>query len=320
MTSLLVTGANGFVGRALVARLARDGVPVRAAARSNMVAGMAGVQLISGLDLAAPGDWSAALKGVNAVVHCAARVHVMRDTTADPLAEFQRVNVQGSLALASQAAAAGVRRFIFVSSIGVNGAVTTERPFQADDTPAPHSPYAQSKLEAELALRALAAQTGLEVVIVRPPLIHGPDAPGNFGSLMHAVYRGLPLPFGSVKNQRSLVALDNLVDLLLHCANHPAAAGQAFLVSDGEDLSTPELLRRVAAALGRKSHLLPVPVALLRGASQILGKTTMMQSLCASLQIDIDKTRKRLGWSPPVSVNQALASAAQRYLATQSQR
>ena len=317
---VLVTGASGFVGRALVARLALDGMSVRAGRHHAPTAEPAGVQAFGGLDLGAPTDWSAALHGARAVVHCAARVHVMRDTTADPLAEFRRVNVQGSLALASQAASEGVRRFVFVSSIGVNGAATTDRPFHADDAPAPHSPYAQSKLEAELALLALAEQTGLEVVIIRPPLVYGPDAPGNFGSLMNAVYRGIPLPFGSVKNQRSLIALDNLVDLLLRCVNHPAAAGQVFLASDGEDLSTPELLRRTAAALGRKAHLLPVPVALLRGASQVFGKAAMMQSLCASLQIDIEKTRSRLGWSPPVSPDQALASSAQRYLATRLQR
>jgi UDP-glucose 4-epimerase len=230
------------------------------------------------------------------------------------LAEFRRINVRGSLALASQAVAAGVRRFVFVSSIGVNGAETAARAFHASDVPAPHSPYSQSKLEAENALQELSRRTGLELVIVRPPLVYGPDAPGNFGALLRAVHRGIPLPFGAVHNRRSLVALDNLVDLLARCTVHPAAGSNTFLVSDGEDVSTPSLLRRAAAALGRRAHLLPVPVAVLRSAAALIGKGGMMQSLCASLQVDTSFTREQLGWSPVVTLDQALAGAAQRFL------
>ena len=312
--SILVTGANGFVGRAMVARLRRDGAAVRAAMRTRQAENLNAAEVFCGLDIGGATDWAPALRGVETVIHCAARVHVMRDTGADPLQEFRRVNVQGSVNIATQAIEAGVKRFVFVSSIGVNGAETFDRAFQADDAPAPHSPYAQSKLEAEVALRRLSAQFGIELVIVRPPLVYGPDAPGNFSTLIRAIHRGIPLPFGAVDNLRSLVALDNLVDLLALCGNHPAAAGQIFLVSDGEDVSTPTLLHRIASALGRSARLLPVPVLLLRGAARLLGRAGAAQSLCGSLQVNISKTRKLLRWSPTVGMEAALANTARQYL------
>jgi len=243
-------------------------------------------------------------------VHCAARVHVMADTAANPLAEFRRVNVQGTLNLARQAAAAGVRRFAFVSSIGVNGAETFGLPFSAQDVAAPHSPYAVSKYEAELGLQALAAETGMEVVIIRPPLVYGLGAPGNFGSLIRWLRRGVPLPLGAIHNQRSLVSLDNLVDLIVTCLTHPAAINQTFLVSDGEDVSTTELLRRMGQALGRPARLVPVPVSWLKLAAKLVGKPDVAQRLCGSLQVDIEKTRRLLGWTPPLSLDQGLKRAA----------
>ncbi len=262
-------------------------------------------------DLELAADWSVALAGISAVVHLADRVHVMADTAANPLVEFRRVNVQGTLNLARQAAAAGVRRFVFISSIGVNGAETSQKPFADQDQAAPHSPYAVSKYEAELALQALAAETDMEVVVIRPPLVYGPNAPGNFGSLMRWLKRGVPLPLGAIHNQRSLVALGNLVDLIVLCLTHPAAANQTFLVSDGEDVSTTELLRRMGQALGCPARLIPVPASWLKLAATMVGKPDVAQRLCGSLQVDISKTRQLLGWSPPLTLDQGLKKAAE---------
>ncbi len=312
---VLVTGASGFVGRAVVARLAQAATPVRAALRQGPSARLPGVDVAQVGDIHATTDWRGAVEGVDVVVHCAARVHVMHETAADPLAAFRAVNVAGTLQLARQAQAAGVRRLVFVSSIGVNGAETTGRPFTADDAPAPHSPYAQSKHEAEVALRELAQRTGLEVTIIRPPLVFGPGAPGNFERLMRALHRGMPLPFGAVHNQRSFVALANLTSLVQVCLGHPQAANQTFMVSDGEDISTTELLRRVAQGLGRPARLIPVPGGAIRALAGLLGKADFAQRLCGSLQVDISKTRALLGWAPPVSLADALNDAARQFLA-----
>ncbi len=310
---VLVTGANGFVGRALCAEAVSRGMAVRGITRApgDLPIGVENFA-VGGID--GNTDWQDVLTGCEVVVHLAARVHVMAELVADPLAEFRRVNVQGTLNLARQAAAAGVRRFVFVSSIGVNGAETFQQPFTEHDEVAPHSPYAVSKYEAELGLQALAAETGLEVVILRPPLVYGPGAPGNFGSLMRWLRRGVPLPLGGIHNQRSLVALDNLVDLIVTCLHHPAAANQTFLVSDGEDLSTTALLQRTAAALGRPARLIPVPARVLRTAARLLGRADLAQRLCGSLQVDISKTRDLLGWTPPVSVDEALRKTARHFL------
>lgn len=310
---VLVTGADGFVGRAVVERLLRDGVGVRAAVRKWRPGLPQGARVFEALDLIRGDGWAAALNGVSSIVHCAARVHVTRDRATDPLAEFRRVNVAGTLALASLAAASGVSRFIFVSSIGVNGAETIGRAYTADDAPVPHSPYAVSKLEAELALREMSSRCGIEIVVVRPPLVYGPDAPGNFGALFKAVARGVPMPLGGVHNLRSLVALDNLVDLLVLCTRHPAAAGQTFLASDGADVSTTLLLRRMASALDSHARLLPVPVSVLRGAGRLFGLGAAVQSLCGSLQVDISKTEQLLGWRPTVSMETALVQCALVY-------
>jgi len=307
---ILVTGASGFVGSAVVARLARDGIETRACFRRDDACVPDGVHALRVGDLTADTDWRQALTGVVAVVHAAARVHVMDDTATDPLAEFRRINVQGTLNLARQAAAAGVRRFVFISSIKVNGEVTKLGiPFSADDIPSPRDPYGVSKMEAEQGLREIAAQTGMEMVIIRPPLVYGPGVKANFAALMRAVQSGWPLPLGAVRNQRSLVALDNLVDFIVTSLSHPQAANQTFLVSDGYDLSTTELVRGLECAASVPERLIPVPVWALRAGAALLGKTDAVQRLCGNLQVDISKARTLLGWVPPVLVGEGLRRA-----------
>lgn len=309
---VLLTGATGFVGRELLHRMAAEAALTPVAAVRGPVSGLPeGVMSMRVAGLEADTPWQDALQGCQVVIHSAARVHVMNDRSADPLAEFRKVNVAGTLNLARQAAAAGVRRFIFVSSIKVNGEATAPgQAFGADDMPAPVDPYGISKLEAEQGLRALAAETGMEVVIIRPVLVYGPGVKANFRSMMSWLNRGVPLPLGAIGNKRSLVALDNLVDLIVTCIDHPAAANQTFMVSDGEDLSTTELLRRMGRALNKPARLLPLPAFLLETGAALLGKRGVAQRLCGSLQVDISKTRHLLGWTPPVSVDAALRKTA----------
>lgn len=311
LSRVLVTGANGFVGRALCAQAAARGVAVRGITRLPCeLSGGVENCVVSAVDEHA--DWQAALAGVEAVIHLAARVHVMADKAENPLAEFRRINTQGTLNLARQAAAAGVRRFVFVSSVKVNGEMTLPgHPFKADDAPAPLDAYGISKMEAEQGLSELAAETGMEVVIIRPPLVYGPGVKANFAAMMRWLRRGVPLPLGAIDNRRSLVTLDNLVDLMLTCISHPAAANQTFLVSDGEDVSTTQLLRRMGQALGRPARLLPVPAGLLELGAALVGRRDMAQRLCGSLQVDIEKTRQLLGWRPPLTLDEGLKKAAQ---------
>jgi len=310
----LVTGANGFVGSVLCARLRRDGVPVRGAVRS-LNSKPDGAEAFAIGSLSSDTDWTVALRNVEQVVHLAARVHVMNDKSSDPLAEFRRVNVEGTAALARQAAVAGVKRFVFLSSVKVNGEFTEAgHPFTADDAPAPEDSYGVSKYEAEQLLRQIAAETGMEVVIIRPPLVYGPGVKANFESMMRWLARGLPLPLAAVtENRRSLVALDNLVDLIMTCLNHPAAANQTFLVSDGEDLSTAQLLKRMGAAMGKPARLFYLPPTLLKLGATVLNRPGIYQRLCGSLQLDIAKTRQLLGWAPPVSVDEGLQRAAEGF-------
>lgn len=307
---VLVTGASGFVGTAMLRRLLQEPrCEVRAAVRRVDVPLPSGVARAIVPVVGPDTPWSEALAGCDAVIHLAARVHVMDDQASDPLSEFRRTNVQGTLALAQQAARAGVRRFVHVSSIKVNGEATrVGQAFGPDDPPMPQDPYAVSKLEAETGLRRM--DTGMEVAIVRPPLVYGDGVQGNFNSLMRAVSRGLPLPLGAIHNRRSFVALENLVDFLLVCCRHPAAAHQTFLVSDDYDLSTTELIQRLANALGSPLRLLPVPVAWLTGAAAVFGGSATVQRLCANLQLDISKSRTQLAWTPPQSVDDALRRAA----------
>lgn len=305
----LVTGASGFVGSALVRALAvyqnvRIAVRSPAAASLNSVA-----EVVQISDIGPQSDWREALSGVGTVIHLAGRAHVLRESQADPLAEFRRVNVAGSMQLAHQAAEARVGRFIFVSSIGVNGDETFSTPFSEADAPNPQRPYAISKWEAEQSLTALAAQTGMEAVIIRPPLVYGPNAPGNFGRIRRLVSSGLPLPFGAIRNRRSFVGLDNLVDFIITCIEHPAAANETFLLSDGEDLSTADLIRRLARAMGRRARLLPVPESVLLAAAALLGQRDIAQRLLGTLQVDSSKARQLLRWVPPITVDEGLRLA-----------
>ncbi len=304
--SVLVTGASGFLGQALVQQLIVDGFAVTAVSRSQ-----APTRAPGWICLAHYEDAHTLLQGHACVVHLAARVHVMRDTSADPLTEFRAANVDITLTLARQAAAAGVQRFVFISSVKVNGEGTQPNgAFTETDSPHPQDAYGQSKDEAEQGLRQIAAETGLDVVIIRPPLVYGSGVRANFATLMRAVQRGWPLPLGGIThNRRSLVGLDNLVDLIITCIAHPAAANQIFLASDGHDLSTADLVRGLARAAGVPARLMPVPVWMLRAAAALLGKNAAAQRLCGSLQVDISKARDILGWVPPVSVDEGLRRA-----------
>ena len=313
---ILVTGATGFVGKAVVQRLLADDhsrCVVVAIRRDGQRWTQRVLPRIMG-DLEPSTDWSMALADVSTIVHCAARVHVMEETAVNPLDVFRRVNVQGTLNLASQAAFAGVRRFVFVSSIKVNGEETVSgRSFFAEDPPIPSDAYGISKMEAEQGLRELSAQTGMEVTIIRPPLVYGSGVKANFATMIRWLQRGVPLPLGAIRNLRSLVALENLVDLIVTCITHPAAANQTFLVSDGEDVSTTELLRRMGQAMNRPARLIPIPSRLLKLAAAIVGKRDVSQRLCGSLQVDIEKTRRVLGWNPPLTLDQGLKRAAEGF-------
>lgn len=300
--NILVTGATGFVGQSLIGELAVRGHTVIPVVRQS--AGLAREVIVS--DINAPNDLHATLSGCNAVVHLAARVHVIREAATDPLAEFRRVNVEGTLNLARQAAAANVQRFVYISTIKVNGESGL---FCERDTPAPQDAYGQSKMEAENGLMAFAQSSGMEIVIIRPPLVYGPGVKGNFASLLYSVRRGIPLPFGAIKNRRSLLALDNLVDFIALCADQrqsPLAANETFLIADDEGLSTPTLLRRVARAYGVKARLLPIPAGWLRFGARLLGKTTAADKLLGSLMVDGAKARELLGWFPVVSMDDQL--------------
>ena len=303
----LVTGANGFVGTVLCKRLRRDAVPVRVAVRvlNSKIDSSENIAIGSISPLT---DWSSALTNVKHLVHLAARVHIMYEKSVDPIAEFRRINVDATVNLAKQAASVGVKRFIYISSIKVNGEFTEGGcPFTADDVPAPEDPYGISKFEAEEALRQIARETDMEVVIIRPPLVYGPGVKANFESMMRWLKCGIPLPLGALtQNKRSIVALGNLVDLISVCLSHPAAANQTFLVSDGDDLSTTDLLQRTAAALGVNARLFSVPPMLLKSLAKLCGKEAVYQRLCRSLQIDMTKTQQLLQWKPPLSVEKGL--------------
>jgi nucleoside-diphosphate-sugar epimerase len=306
----LLTGATGFVGRACVPSLEGAGWMVRCAVRGGKPSfATAGDQYALG-SIGADTDWSRALQGVNAVIHLAARVHVMRDAAADPLEAFRTVNVEGTRRLARQAAAAGVRRFIFVSSVKVNGEATAAGAFTENDPPHPQDPYGISKYEAEQALLEISARTGLEAVVIRPPLVYGPGVKANFLRMLRWVYRGIPLPLGSVHNRRSLLYAGNLADVIVKCLEHPAAAGETFLVDDGEPVSTAQLVREIGDALHRPARLLPIPPRFLRVAAAMFGRGEDAERLVGNLVVDSSRVRRTLGWSPPHSREDGLAATA----------
>lgn len=314
MSGVLITGANGFVGAQLCERL-KQRISIRAVVRNTHQAILKGVETLSVDNIGPNTNWHGCLDDINTVIHLAARVHVMQDRSPNPLDDFRETNVEGTRRLAEHAAKAGVKRFIFVSTIKVNGEITLlNQPFTAEDTPAPQEPYGYSKMEAEHALRKVSEETGLEIVIIRPPLVYGPGVKANFESLLRTLTRKIPLPLGAIRNRRSLVGLDNLIDLIITCMDHPAASNQTFLVSDGEDLSTPDLIERLATAMGQPARLFSVPPAMLIAGASLIGKREMAHRLCSSLQIDISKTCALLGWRPPESVDIGLAKVAHWYI------
>ncbi|WP_414154089.1 NAD-dependent epimerase/dehydratase family protein [Pseudomonas sp. BNK-43-a] len=311
---ILVTGANGFVGSSLVERLAvAAGNDVRAAVREVPALKIDGVNYHAIGNVGSNTDWRDALDGVQAVVHLAARAHVLNDDPASACGLFREVNVAGAVSLAEQALAAGVKRFVFVSSIGVNGNVTRE-PFSESSPVHPHAPYAESKYEAEQALTKMLAGTAMELVIVRPPLVYDADAPGNFKRLLGIVDKGIPLPFGLIYNRRSMISRANLVEILELCIAHPAAANELFLVADGEDLSTGQIAKLLGQGMGRSVMLLPVPAFLLAWAAALVGRKSMYIQLCESLQVDAGKVRRLLDWRPERSAEQQLHAAGKAYL------
>lgn len=309
---MLVTGADGFAGRAVCAALSGEGFKVRAGVRrsGNLLPRLPCDNGVVIGDIGSETAWAEALADIDVVVHLAGRAHVLRETFKDPQAEFSRVNTRGTERLALAAAEAGVGRLIFVSSIGVNGRVTSGHPFVEEHPPTPHNAYAFSKWEAEEALRRIAARTGLGAVVLRPPLMYGPHVKANFLRMLKIVDRGLPLPLGSVNNLRSMLYVRNLADAIVACIEHPKAVGETFLISDGEDVSTPELIRRIAHALGRPARLMPSPPRLLRTAFNLAGKSAMAEQLLDSLVVDSSKIRRVLGWRPPYMLDDGLRETA----------
>jgi len=311
---VLVTGATGFVGTALVSRLVDSGrFGVRAAVRRESGELLAVVEQVVAGNLTPNTDWQQALVGVDAVVHLAARVHVMNDTASDPLSAFRQVNVAGTERLARIAATKGVKRFVYISSVKVNGE-SCEKPFTEQSIPAPEDPYGVSKWETEQILHRVAEETGLEVVILRPPLVYGPGVKANFLSLFKIVDRGIPLPLAGINNQRSLIYLENLVDAIIKCIEHPNAANQTFLLSDGQDVSTPELIRMIASAMGKKPRLAPCPPVVLKFLGKLTGKSLEVKRLIGSLQIDNSKIKKVLNWQRPFTMEEGIAETVKWYL------
>jgi nucleoside-diphosphate-sugar epimerase len=313
---LLVTGATGFVGQALITRLITfDNYKVYAAVRKVVTIFPSEVCQVKFDSLSPVTGWCNHLKAMDCVIHTAARVHVMSETSTNPFEDFRYVNTKATLNLAEQAAASGVKRFIYISSIKVNGEVTLpDYPFTANDIFVPADPYALSKYEAEQGLLSLAKETEMDVVIIRPPLVYGPKVKANFLSMMKWINTGVPLPFGAIHNQRSLVALDNLVSFIIHCIDHPKAANQTFLISDGDDVSTTDLLHKVAKAFGKKTFLVPVPVSLMKFAAKLVGKAEVADRLSSSLQVDSTKARDLLGWKPVITMDAQLKKTADAYL------
>ncbi|PPD05154.1 MAG: hypothetical protein CTY29_02520 [Methylobacter sp.] len=316
MLNVLITGANGFVGKAVCSHLAANGFAVKAVVRKLSDDLPHDFPFIAVGEIDGQTDWQSALQKVDAVVHLAARVHVMDVKAADPLAEYRKTNVDGTLNLARQALEFGIKRFIYISTIKVNGEFSLPgQSFTAHDKVNPVGGYALSKFQAELGLKQLAEKSALEPVIIRPPLLYGPGVKANFQALLRYVELGLPLPLGAIHNRRSLLAVPNLADLIRVCLTHPAAAGQTFLASDSGAVSTTELLRLIANAMGKSSRLLPIPQDLLSLLLKLAGKADLAQRLCSDLEVDASLTSQRLQWAPPVGLMQALTETVAEYRA-----
>ncbi|MBN1256674.1 MAG: NAD-dependent epimerase/dehydratase family protein [Planctomycetes bacterium] len=320
MKQIMVTGADGFVGTALCRKLVADGYAVRGAVWElalvtdhNKISGVDYIE-VGGID--GETDWRDAVEGIETVIHLAARVHVMHETTGDPLAEFRKVNCDGSANLAAQCAAMDVIRLVYVSTVKVSGEKTTDEPLHEEVMAKPQEPYAISKWEAEEILCKISQETGLELVIVRPPLIYGPGVKANFLRMIRWIDKGLPLPLGGIHNKRSLIGLSNFADFLALCAMKPEAKGEVFFVSDDDDVSTSELLRRVAVALGKPCKIFWFPSMLLRAAALLLGQKAAADRLLGSLELDISKAKTKLGWQPPSSMAEELQATADWYLAS----
>lgn len=312
--SIVVTGADGFIGRQLCWELKEKGFQVLACIMEpeQKATLPAGVDAFVSGKIDGATDWRSALRKGDTVVHLAARVHIMRETAEDPLEAFRQVNVAGTVNLAAQGAAAGVKRFVLMSTVGVNGNNSGERAYTENDAPQPHNYYSVSKHEAEEALRRISDETGLEAVIIRAPLVYGPEAPGNFLSLMEVIRKGWPLPLGSIRNRRSFVYVRNLVNAIMLCCTHPAS-DKTYFVSDGEDVSTPELIRKLANHYGVASRLWPFPPALIRLMCALTGKPVIAERLLNSLTVDSGRIRRELGWKPPFTLDEGLKQTAEWY-------
>ncbi|MFM5164195.1 UDP-glucose 4-epimerase family protein [Aeromonas rivipollensis] len=303
---ILLTGATGFVGNAVFTQLMQQGFSVRTYGRRAPVKSIAHTRHVTG-DIGGVENYAAALQDIDVVIHCAAQAHMMNSSANNCAGMYNDTNVDGSINLARQAIAAGVSRFIFISSVKVNGESTTNtQAFNHASLPAPEDDYGRSKQSAEDGLRILVANSGMELVVIRPPLVYGPGVKGNFCSLLAVAKKNLPLPLGAINNQRSMVALDNLVDLIITCIAHPHAANQIFLVSDDQDISTTQLLERMTRAAGKSPRLLPLPMSWLRLVGRLTGKQALIERLCGNLQIDISHTKATLGWQPPISVEEGI--------------
>lgn len=312
MVRVLVTGATGFVGQQLCEQLMRAGFLVRAALRTDRAIPAGAVEKTVCGDISGATQWGRALENVDLVVHAAARTHVLNDSAANARL-YMETNADGTQALAAEAARRGVRRFVYLSSVKVNGEGSERRAYRADDEPQPQDAYGASKLLAEQRLRATVTNTAMRAVVVRPPLVYGPGVRANFLRLLHWVDHERLLPFAAIRNRRSLVSVWTLCDLLVRLLDHPAAVDSTWMVSDGKDVSTPDLVQRIAYAMGRRARLLPVPTAMLRAAGGLLGKGAEVRRLCGSLTVDIAPTCQQLGWSPPLSMEEALARTVSWY-------
>jgi nucleoside-diphosphate-sugar epimerase len=312
---ILVSGANGFIGRALCEKLIADGQPVIGAVRTDMATGRlpVGIERLTIGNIGTYTQWSAALSGVDCVIHLAARAHMLEAGESDAITAYRQVNVAGTQSLAHTAADMGVRRFIYMSSVKVNGNGKPD-PYNEHDRPMPADPYGISKYEAEQVLQEISGSTGLELVVLRPPLVYGPHVKANFLQLLNLVARGIPLPLASVKNKRSLISMTNLIDALLTCIKHPKAAGQTYLVSDGSDISVSDLVKKIALALGKTSHVFPFPIALLRLLAKIIGRTDTVNRILDSLTVNSSKIRSDLDWIPPFTMEDGLKETAKWYL------